>query len=1684
MSYYYNQIGGVDAIAGDPNNPGGNPWNPGPTDGGGPGGDNYVVGYAWNEYISNPNVDNYTYFKNGLSGNTKGQTIRFHFSIKQDGVAGTIPLPGSAISIEIYKFTPTTALPYPTYSEILKPANLVAGGQFPYVVDHDGSPPGIAGYGDFYCDIDATSITAGSDSSQLTWYGANKLESDTTYLIHVSGTYFNRSYSKLNENPLALIYNSTTGNNGLYQDNTASIVYNPFARVKTLPFQPVVVVPPLYHPIVDNGIFFNYTIIPGWTGPVYYKDVDYNIVTTKNTAKLTCNFYYTNNPLNANKPTSVGFKWRVKSYTQIQSQWNDTTLIWYNTWTDYVGIDNPINADYELLDLSPGTEYEYTSYVIEAGSPQVLYYSTYTDTTTNSINNAKINTFKTKVSIINNWQQPPNGTTWYQIYNDWELKNNSYFQVRKLADVVATSTQPLNTTQLNSITALEHRTKDKSYSLYYYLNKVFTKDKNYQFRTITGGFYTYKNNTTTSSSKSDFAIKTPWGEKFNFSNSAPYLPLDATNSANVGKLMNLLLYTNINSFDSNPAISKITKTKPIERIVSKNNPQNPISFIANPYFCVDTIVNPNTGSKLYDVNVSDFDWTLQGFGSFNFINFNGPAGAIVTNTINTLDETIPLFVGNDPIGGKGWHFIETKGSFVWFDKYNSSDIVENSSNLPIGGNVNDYYSTKTSEEKYLVNNFVTKYIAYQKFNISFNYINNSDFKLTMYTGGVLPSFENDVYNLDNLISNGYIKQIATLKHSNNGQIYGATQSCEFIGVEGNQYLFFIADPIYKHLDTDNKLLASSNSKNSTIDNSLLTTTTYSVITITDFKIAGSYNEYNNLNFNINKSASYSTITNIPNATYSIKLGVGNNVIPGSINNVSTIYSLAGNGRFNSGIWENGVWNNGWREDLTRRDFFKIDQFYSYEKDKKWRVKISGSATQSFTIGDKVSISNIVAIDINEERKLLKKYYTIVDVGLNYVEVEFENDFPLRRIEMDSIEHRIYISKNVWLSGVFLNGYFKGIWNSGLFSGYPLITKMDDSHWIDGIFNGGHFTAKKYGASFSSIFPYDLNGVTRLGLSFSTPHNLAVDDIISVNPSTYILSGLPVNTSLGTTIVSEVIDDYRLSTGISWKTENISITSGYIYTIISTGLIQNFDFYSNNVSKVTSLQSLKSERVFSYNSWIDVNYSNQSAVNIGKPQSILEGDTKRSYSENNLYGYPTNDVLSSNSVFRDSFSTSVRKYKLGKKWKIFNDYIGDSSSFEEYFDSSDTIDGINAFNTQGWDISVNKDTNVELIPTSIDYTEFNVQDDTLNSMTMSFYNDITYILPEVVMIEGTFNNTSYTTYQGSTIYGAYSETKYISSATISHVFYDITTNKTDISVQTEIPVFEKVDPVTFYGYHERNYLMKLKTTYLRFERENGLTFSRTPEPLNSNSPTIGKELKVTAINKGGYLNLIPAYDVLNRVNGTDTQTVEKSRYTMIEFDLVDYISLTSSYVDPNNGYTEPSIHFNNLNYITRNVNYNSATFSLTLPARYLPINKNINHLLTRNKKKQEFFFNKRNLLMNFKGTGIEGSEDTEYYLDNLKLYEVNMIPFFQYFISPINVQGNINKSVQIPNNGVSPLIDFADDSIIDASDSNDILTFFSNSLIASNIEIPAGINWERDYSIYRTQIAGNDLLGNNDLYNEN
>jgi hypothetical protein len=108
------------------------------------------------------------------------------------------------------------------------------------------------------------------------------------------------------------------------------------------------------------------------------------------------------------------------------------------------------------------------------------------------------------------------------------------------------------------------------------------------------------------------------------------------------------------------------------------------------------------------------------------------------------------------------------------------------------------------------------------------------------------------------------------------------------------------------------------------------------------------------------------------------------------------------------------------------------------------------------------------------------------------------------------------------------------------------------------------------------------------------------------------------------------------------------------------------------------------------------------------------------------------------------------------------------------------------------------------------------------------------------------------------------------------------------------------------------------------------------------------------------------------------------------------------------------------------------------------------------------------MMNFTGVGRDGVLSVDFYIDNLKFYELDMIPFFKYFKSPSGKIGNINTSIQIPKNEESPLIDYSGENIVEESTQNEVINTFVAKLITPDIGIPSGINWQQDYSIYRTQ----------------
>lgn len=800
-------------------------------------------------------------------------------------------------------------------------------------------------------------------------------------------------------------------------------------------------------------------------------------------------------------------------------------------------------------------------------------------------------------------------------------------------------------------------------------------------------------------------------------------------------------------------------------------------------------------------------------------------------------------------------------------------------------------------------------------------------------GGDSGLFEN--WSIDFLYKKVYTP-ILTLTQSDvsNSTNPGAAKLQYLFGLEGNQYLFIVGDKVTKR-ENIIEITKSENGETKRGTQSV----SYLRSSLKNLKIDGGYHDANNREYRVNDEVYGVNETSVPNSglpyigsggdnnfnvldtkienvSYSTYVGNGNLNNPVTLS-ISAVSSKIGNGKFISGIWENGTWNSGWRKDDKLQEFYNISDFFSYNRDKRWRFSISGSmnSVSKFEIGDKVSIGNIVAIDVNEERKIIKGYFTIISKSKNSISVEFETDFPIRRIKIDSDIHRIYVTKNVWLTGGFFNGYFTGIWNNGYFKGFPYITEMFDSHWLEGKFDGGHFKSQKRSLNFSNTYLATTDRI-KVGLIFDERHRLTINDSITIS-STF--------SSFGTTKVISVPDDYKIIVDLNWddtKDPNThrSAVSGYITTNISTGLIQNIDFSANNVSKVTSLQSMDNTRVFMYDSWMDVNFDNTSAVNIGKPQSTIDNTiSSYSYSDNNLYGYPTYDVLSSSVTFRDSFSQTIRKYKLGSKYKIYEDFIGDAGDFGEHFDITGWVTKTGVYRKNNFPFFELKQKGNQL-PTS---TEFTKQGWVMNK-------------------------------NGAT--------------------------------------------------------------------GSAISFERTTEALDDEDPAAGKEMRVSSVGKGGVLNIQPAYDISNRTNSA----IEKQRYTIIKFDLIqslipDFIFEDSDSLYDSSSKYQPLIHFNNLNYALRKIYVPGIGYrQKKLDTTYFPIYKNINHVTTPNSSKIEYFYNKTNLSMFFTGNGLDGMNVSTLVIDNLKLYEVDMIPFFQYF----NVK-NINKSVSVPYQGIAPIVEYVE-----------------------------------------------------------
>ena len=672
------------------------------------------------------------------------------------------------------------------------------------------------------------------------------------------------------------------------------------------------------------------------------------------------------------------------------------------------------------------------------------------------------------------------------------------------------------------------------------------------------------------------------------------------------------------------------------------------------------------GSGIVESKLLEIDWIIQGY-------------SFATSSNSTRDEYY-----------EGWRFDEDDESFTYNHQNKSLTYRLPISLTKSSGNLNStavaqaypgpqYFGVTTS-------NFICKYIDTPIFNMSLEFTISGSY-IDIYLFDTEPPITTSINQFNLFLNTG--QKIARLSTSGSEM---------FFNLSGEKYITFVSE--YKQNSTQyknvlNKIqIISGYSDTDNNEEFLLTDTDQYFDPITLSPVGASdYSTY---------SAVVTTPTTLHEAGASF-FGVTGSTgsfhgffssLYGTVSNLSSQKSKIGNSQFKSGVWENGVWNNGLRIDENVFEFDDVSIAIKMStKNINWRIQIQGStgSVANFEIGDKIAVSNIVAIDINEERKLLTNYYTIVNKTDSLIVVETENNFPIRRIEKDSEIHKILVTKNIWLNGGFLNGYFEGVWNNGLFRGYPYITEMYNSHWTDGTFNGGHFFSDRNWFIFTDTYYYE----GYVGLTFgATAHGFITGDKVIIDKF-----DKTINADYdGIHTVTEVIDNYLVITDKLWETSTTA-EEGIVYKQAPTGLVQNFKFFDNNVASKTTQTSNDLKQIWRFNSWMDLVYKTQSSTNIGSNKILFNASSNNinevlethkfgfgDYTAMNLYGYVTDDVLSSTSQFRDSDTLFKRNYSLGTKYEIYQDFLGDISEFNNSFDSNPELGNLENFYNDGWTYS--------------------------------------------------------------------------------------------------------------------------------------------------------------------------------------------------------------------------------------------------------------------------------------------------------------------------------------------------------------------------------------------------------------
>ena len=1014
---------------------------------------------------------------------------------------------------------------------------------------------------------------------------------------------------------------------------------------------------------------------------------------------------------------------------------------------------------------------------------------------------------------------------------------------------------------------------------------------------------------------------------------------------------------------------------------------------------------------------------------------------------------------------RGWRYVKSGGNTSLKYQYNpDTTSAKNSAPFAVGylwgrnyeGGPFEYMNRQTYT--YTNNNYAARYIGLKKYNLSFSVGFSqvtTDAYLSVYSLPSLPSskigdtWRQDFSRVGAGVNSYYMPKVPVStgisfeQSLQKGQFLGKITSAgtyNFYDVQGSSYLVFVSsysgnitwnitvDKIeikggYSEIDNNKRFLISdayTGPTASTYDNS------------TQLSLIGEQPSSEFYIENTTKKSLHQTefVTfGLTGATGGI--GGFYSDLYGTVTNIAQLYSKLGNGTFRAGIWENGVWNNGWRDDENVYEFTDVKRSIRFGNNGlKWRIQISGptQSVSNFKVGDKVSISNIIAIDLNDNRKLFKNYFSVVLKDDTSLVFEAQTAFPFRRIEKDSENHKILVTKNVWLNGLYLNGYFQGVWNDGLFKGYPKITEMFDTHWIDGEFDGGHFRTGRVPGRFLDTYFWEGN----VGLTFgTTKHGLKIGDIIEIDKD-----DKTINPEYDTkTQIIDIVDDYLAITDLPWG-GNSSDEAGNILSQ-STGLIQNFKFKDNNVATKTARDSKILKEIWNFNSFIDVNYDYNSTTNIGKNRQYYNQSTTNlfdlfnkyklgigDYSPLNLYGFVTNDVLTAEATFRDIDSNVNRKYSLGTKYEIYQDFLGDLSDFNSAFGTTQSLGGLDNFYRDGWTYSYSgsrliypRETVIEGETYSDKFLFFdNYYRIVNNSAKIGFIGTSSNLFSEVTVGEDIYisqfvEQKKVTGWNGGATYTTPTNATYSGKSKVLEIItlYPIgsTSSPTWSStftasvIVTDKNFIQNTPP-------EGGYLYYKKGTIPSF------TFSRTLD--------------------GTFLIEHNENSLQNFVLNNKNINIEKNRYSVIEFD---YLNGPENVI-----YSPQSGDFYDFHLIDL---FNFTTFAElqngeliygpthafpSPPTSYNTENlavwgSGVNYAITKPTKKVEYFYNRTSLDLGFISLAYYNqfgfTQSFNFEVDNIKFYEVDRVPFFQYATNDY-----VNSSVQVPYQGLAPEIDYGDE----------------------------------------------------------